>query len=66
MVLGKMGLFSIGNGAEIRPPDKGRKSPAPLEKGTPSPRKLQVAVVFYLENMMFFLYFISFKLHHLT
>ena len=27
MVLGKRWLFSIGNGAEIRPLEKGRKSP---------------------------------------
>ena len=27
MVLGKMWLFSIGNGAEIQPLEKGRKSP---------------------------------------
>ena len=27
MVLGKGWLFSIGNGAEIRPIEKGRKSP---------------------------------------
>ena len=27
MVFGKRWLFSIGNGAEIRPLDKGRKSP---------------------------------------
>ena len=28
MVLGKRWLFSIGNGAKIRPPEMGRKSPA--------------------------------------
>ena len=30
MVLGKKWLFSIGNGAEIQPLEKGRKSPIVL------------------------------------
>ena len=31
MVLGKRWLFSIGNGAEIRPLEMGRKSPDPTK-----------------------------------